>query len=160
MPSPESDIYGRHSEIFKPLPLLMVVCSIHLAHWRVDGITWPCAWLLILITFFRFLVLFKFNSTMFMGTLHTRWDSTCRLRFMAQSFYPINCSLTCQWIRTSVEVMFKDVKQCITHVEFARKLQLRLDAPGKWYWVPSILCNFRACLYGNPTSTYFDCVPP
>jgi nuclease HARBI1 len=63
-------------------------------------------------------------------------------------------------VRTAVEWMFKDIKQYFTHVAFSRKMQLRVNAPGKWYHVAAILWNFRVCTYGNPTSTYFDCSPP
>jgi hypothetical protein len=62
--------------------------------------------------------------------------------------------------RTAVEWMFKDIKQYFTHVAFARKMQLRTNVPGKWYHVAAILWNFRVCIYGSPTSTYFDCYPP
>jgi nuclease HARBI1 len=63
-------------------------------------------------------------------------------------------------VRTSVEWVFKDIKQYFNHVAFSRKLRLKMNASGKWYQVSAILWNFRACLYGNPTSSYFDCVPP
>jgi nuclease HARBI1 len=63
-------------------------------------------------------------------------------------------------VRTAVEWMLKDIKQYFIHVEFSRKLQLRKNALGKWYHVASILSNFITCLYGCPTSAYFDCSPP
>jgi nuclease HARBI1 len=63
-------------------------------------------------------------------------------------------------VRIAIEWMFKDIKQYFTHVAFSRKLRLKENAPGKWYHVASILWNFRTCLYGCPTSTYFDSDPP
>jgi hypothetical protein len=63
-------------------------------------------------------------------------------------------------VRTAVEWMCKDIKQYFTHAAFSRKVQLRVNAPGKWYHVAAIPWNFRVCTYENPTSTYLYCSPP
>ena len=62
-------------------------------------------------------------------------------------------------IRVFVEHAFKDDKQYFTHIDFARNGKISITPFALWYYAAAILWNFRVCLYGCPTASYFDCEP-
>lgn len=62
--------------------------------------------------------------------------------------------------RTAVEWGFKDVKQTCTTLDYPRKLKIRESPVGQLYNVGVLFWNFRCCLYGGATSTFFTCPPP
>jgi hypothetical protein len=62
--------------------------------------------------------------------------------------------------RVSVEWGFKDVKKYFSHIAFPRKMTLSRTPAGAWYLASCLLWNFRCCIDGSPTSTFFDCSPP
>jgi nuclease HARBI1 len=63
-------------------------------------------------------------------------------------------------VRVSVEWAFKDIKKYFAHVAVPRKMVLSRTPVGSWYLASCLLWNFRCCLEGSPTSTYFDCTAP
>jgi hypothetical protein len=63
-------------------------------------------------------------------------------------------------VRIAVEWVFKDVKKYFSHVAFPRKMCIGKTPVGSWYVASALLWNFRCCLYGSPTATYFDCAAP
>ena len=44
--------------------------------------------------------------------------------------------------------------------DFKKILKIALTLVGKMHIVCVLLHNAKTCLYGNATSTYFDCEPP
>jgi nuclease HARBI1 len=62
--------------------------------------------------------------------------------------------------RVSVEWAFKDIKKYFSHIAFSRKVVLSRTPGGAWYLASCLLWNFRCCIDGIPTSTFFDCIPP
>ena len=60
----------------------------------------------------------------------------------------------------SVEWIFGDIRTYFKFLDFKKDLKIGLSPVGKMYIVCALLHNARACLYGNTTSTYFDCEPP
>jgi nuclease HARBI1 len=62
--------------------------------------------------------------------------------------------------RVSVECTFKDIKKYFSHIAFLRKIALSRAPGGTWYLASCLLCNFRCCIDGSPSSTFFDCQPP
>jgi len=63
-------------------------------------------------------------------------------------------------VRIPVEWVFKDIKQYFPLMDFIRKLKVNQAPVASMYMISILLYNFRTCLYGNPTSGYFTCVPP
>ena len=63
-------------------------------------------------------------------------------------------------VRVCVEWIFGDIITYFKFLDFKRDLKIGLSPVGKMYIVCALLHNTRACLYGNTTSTYFDCEPP
>ena len=63
-------------------------------------------------------------------------------------------------VRVSVEWIFTDIITYFKFLDFKKDLKIGLSPVGKMYIVCALLHNARACLYGNTTSTYFDCEPP
>ena len=63
-------------------------------------------------------------------------------------------------VRVSVEWLFGDIVNWFKFIDFKKQLQLYLSPIGKMYLVCAILTNSRTCLYGNLTSSYFNCEPP
>ena len=63
-------------------------------------------------------------------------------------------------VREAVEWGYKDVKQTFSRLDFPRQLKVLLLPAGLLYKVAVLLVNFRCCLYGSQTSTYFSCPPP
>ena len=45
-------------------------------------------------------------------------------------------------------------------LDFKKDLKIGSSPVGKMYIVCALLHNAMTCLYGNTTSTYFDCEPP
>lgn len=62
--------------------------------------------------------------------------------------------------RVTVEWIFKDIKKYWNHAAYPRKLALCRTPVGVLYGTSIILWNFRCCLYGSPTSSFFSCPPP
>ena len=62
--------------------------------------------------------------------------------------------------RTTVEWMFKEVKQYWSTVDFKRKMKTGELPAGQLYMAAMLLTNIRSCLYPNSISQYFDCPPP
>jgi len=62
--------------------------------------------------------------------------------------------------RTTVEWGFKDVKQVCSSLDFPRKLKIREGPVGLLYKTGALVWNLWCCVYGGPTSTFFDCSPP
>ena len=62
--------------------------------------------------------------------------------------------------RVAVEWAFKDIKKYFTHVDMLRKLQLKKTPVGLRYYSAAILLNFRACIYGSESATFFSCQAP
>jgi hypothetical protein len=60
-------------------------------------------------------------------------------------------------VRVTVELTFRDVTQCFTHVDVPRKLRLRVTPAGLWYMCAVMLWNFRVCLHGSQAAQYFEC---
>jgi len=63
-------------------------------------------------------------------------------------------------VRVSVEWAFKDIKKYFTHVDTPRKLALKSTPAGLWYYVSTLMWNFRACCYGSQSATFFACKAP
>ena len=63
-------------------------------------------------------------------------------------------------VRVSVEWIFGGIITYFKFLDFKRDLKIGLSPVGKMYIVCALLHNARACLYGNTTSSYFDCEPP
>ena len=63
-------------------------------------------------------------------------------------------------VRVSVEWIFGDIITSFNFLDFKKNLEIGSSPVGKMYIVCALLHNARACLYGNTTSTYFDCEPP
>lgn len=63
-------------------------------------------------------------------------------------------------VRVSVEWAFKDLKKYFTHVDSSRKMVLQKVPVAKWYLVSAVLWNFRACMYGSQSATFFNCSAP
>jgi DDE superfamily endonuclease len=61
--------------------------------------------------------------------------------------------------RISVEWAFKDIKKYFSHITFPREIALSRTPGGAWYLASYLLWNFRCCIDGSPTSTFFDCQP-
>ena len=62
--------------------------------------------------------------------------------------------------RISVEWIFGDIINYFKFLDFKKKFKSDLSPVGKMYMVCPLFHNARAYLYGNATSTYFDCEPP
>ena len=60
----------------------------------------------------------------------------------------------------SVEWIFGDIIYYFKFLDFKKNFKSDLSPVGKIYMVRPLFHNARACLYGNTTSTYFDCEPP
>ena len=63
-------------------------------------------------------------------------------------------------LRIPVEWLFKEVKQYFPLMDFARKLKVNQAPVGSLYLLSVLLTNFRACVYRNSLSIYFNCAPP
>ena len=63
-------------------------------------------------------------------------------------------------VRVSVEWIFGDIITCFKFLDFRKNLKIGLSPVRKMYIVCALLYTERACLYGNTTSTYFDCESP
>lgn len=63
-------------------------------------------------------------------------------------------------IRISVEWEFADLFNQFAFLRYSKNQKLFLQPVGKYVLVAAILKNCRTCLYGNETSTYFNCYPP
>jgi len=62
--------------------------------------------------------------------------------------------------RIAVEWAFKDIKKYFSHISVSRKMHISQTPAGLWFQVSSILWNFRACLYGSQSATFFNCQAP
>jgi nuclease HARBI1 len=60
-------------------------------------------------------------------------------------------------VRVSVDWAFKDIQKYFAQVAVPRKMVLLLNSAGAWHLASCLLWNFRSCLEGSPTSTYFEC---
>ena len=63
-------------------------------------------------------------------------------------------------VRISVEWIFGDVVNYFKFLDFKKNLKICLSAVGKMYITCALMHNARACLYGTPTSTFFQISPP
>lgn len=63
-------------------------------------------------------------------------------------------------VRISVEWTFGKIIQQFAFLDFKKNLKMLLQPIGKYYLVGTLLTNCHTCLYGSPTSTYFDVEPP
>ena len=63
-------------------------------------------------------------------------------------------------VHVSVELIFGDIITYFKFLDFKKDLKIGLNPVGKMHIVCTLLQNTRVCLYGNTTSTYFDCEPP
>ena len=63
-------------------------------------------------------------------------------------------------LRISVEWGFGKICQNFAYLDFKKNLKVLLQPVGKFYLVASILINCHTCLYGSPTSSYFNVQPP
>ena len=63
-------------------------------------------------------------------------------------------------VRASVEWIFGDIITYFKFLDFKKNFKIALSPVGKMHIVCVLLHNARSCLYGNTTSTYFDCEPP
>ena len=63
-------------------------------------------------------------------------------------------------VRVSVEWIFGDVVNYFKFLDFKKNLKICLSAVGKMYITCALMHNARACLYGTPTSTFFQISPP
>jgi nuclease HARBI1 len=70
------------------------------------------------------------------------------------------CNKRMSAVRESVEWGFAKVIQLFGFLDFKKNLKIGLQPVGQYYIVGAILTNCHSCLYGNQTSTYFDCQPP
>ena len=61
--------------------------------------------------------------------------------------------------RITVKWYFKEVKLHWTLLDFQRKLRVKEAAVGYLYIAAVLLTNFRNCVYPNPISQYFNCLP-
>lgn len=62
--------------------------------------------------------------------------------------------------RIAGEWAFKYIKKYFTHVDVPRTLCISNTPAALWYYCAAILWNFRACLYGSESATFFDCQAP
>jgi hypothetical protein len=62
--------------------------------------------------------------------------------------------------RVRVKWAFKDIKKHYLHIAFPRKIVLSRTPGVAWYLASCLLWNFRCCIDGSPSSTFFDCNPP
>ena len=63
-------------------------------------------------------------------------------------------------VRCSVEWGFGKIIQNFTYLDFKKNLKVLLQPVAKYYVVGVLLTNCHTCLYGSPTSTFFNLDPP
>ena len=62
-------------------------------------------------------------------------------------------------VRVSDEWVFGNIITYFKFLDFKKDLKIGLSPVQKMYIECAFLHNARTCLYGNTTSTYFDCEP-
>ena len=62
-------------------------------------------------------------------------------------------------VRVSDEWVFGNIITYFKFLDFKKDLKIGLSPVRRMYIVCAFLHNARTCLYGNTTSTYFDCEP-
>ena len=65
-----------------------------------------------------------------------------------------------QLTQQQVDWICGDIITYFKFLDFKKNFKIDLSAVGKMYIVCALLHNARDCLYGNTSSTYFDCEPP
>lgn len=63
-------------------------------------------------------------------------------------------------VRVSVAWIFGDVVNYFKFLDFKKNLKICQSAVGKMYITCALMHNARTCLYGTPTSTFFQISPP
>lgn len=62
-------------------------------------------------------------------------------------------------VRSYVEWFFGDIVNFFKFIDFKKYLKIGLSSTGKIYIVCAVLQNALTCMYGNPTSDFFDLHP-